>query len=125
MISYKVHALKPLVIKECAIGNGTSDNTSHPVHFLKHLGDLCGSVFLDLAFEKYITTIVGKYQYFNRSGDRKGIKESSRKRMMQQFEFGVKRAFSGAPDQNLSVDLKGVEDDDDVGIRDDTISLEV
>ena len=100
-------------------------HASQSDHVLRFVGDLCGSVFLDLAFEKWITTIVGEDQYYNRSGDRKGIKESSRKKMMEQFEFGIKRTFTGMPDQKFSVDLKGVEDDDNEGILDDTILIEV
>ena len=52
-----------------------------------------------------------------------GIKESSRKKMMKQFEFGIKRAFNGQDDQTYSVDLKGVKDDPTNGILDDTITI--
>lgn len=81
-------------------------------------GDLCGSVFLDVAFEKYITTIVGDRQYNE-------IKETSRKKMMKEFEFGIKRSFSEKNNQTYSVDLKGVEDDPKIGIIDNTIPVKM
>ncbi|MCJ1471207.1 hypothetical protein MMC07_009855 [Pseudocyphellaria aurata] len=99
LISYEVERLSPLKIKECAIGSG----------------GLCGSVFLDLAFAQYIETIVGEAQY-NR------IKEKNRKKMMKEFEFGIKRAFDGNDDQ-YSVDLRGVKDDRKNGILNDTIKI--
>lgn len=92
---------------------------------LRFAGDLCGSIFLDLAFEKCITTIVGEDQYYNVLRDLKGIKERSRKKMMEQFEIGIKRNFTGMPGQRFSVDLKGVEDDEKEGILDDTILIAV
>lgn len=52
------------------------------------------------------------------------IKESSRKRMMSDFE-GVKRAFNGHDDQTYSVDLKGVKNDPKNGIVDDTIMIKM
>lgn len=52
-----------------------------------------------------------------------GIKESSRKKMMKEFEFGIKRAFNGRDDQTYSVDLRGVNDDPSYGILDDTITI--
>ena len=79
-------------------------------------GGLCGSTFLDVAFAKYIETLVGVSQY-------QGIKESNRKRMMRDFEFGIKRCFSGIKDPVFSVDLVGVKDDPKNGIIDDTITL--
>ena len=79
-------------------------------------GDLCGSVFLDANFQKYIETIVGEDQYYS-------IKETNRKKMMRDFEYGVKRTFSEKNDQTYSVDLKGVRDDYRMDIVDDTITL--
>ena len=82
------------------------------------IGGLCGSVFLDLAFQKYISTIIGEHEY-----DR--IKETNRKKMMREFEFGIKRCFSEKNDQTYSVDLKGVRDDPSNGIVDDTITVQM
>ena len=81
-------------------------------------GGLCGSVFLDLAFQKYIETIIGEMEF-------RGIKESNRKKMMREFEYGIKRCFSENNDQTYSVDLKGVKDDPKNGIVDDTITVKM
>ena len=83
---------------------------------LFRVGDLCGSIFLDLAFESYIMTIVGKEEYL-------GIKERNRKLMILEFEQRVKRSFGRVHDRQYSVDLRGVEDNVEHGIIDDTIKL--
>ncbi|KAL8798869.1 MAG: hypothetical protein Q9182_006325 [Xanthomendoza sp. 2 TL-2023] len=99
LISYKVKDINPLQLEECAVGDG----------------GLCGSVFLDAAFEKYVETIVGKEQYSR-------IKLKSRKKMLREFEMSVKRCYTG-DDKEYSVDLQGVEDNPEQGIDDDTIRL--
>ena len=81
-------------------------------------GELCGSIFLDLAFQKYIETIIGEMEF-------QSIKESNRKKMMREFEYGIKRCFSEQNDQTYSVDLKGVKDDPKNGIVDDTITVKM
>lgn len=124
LISYKVTGVEPLEVEECAIGDG-----SFYVFLMREVkiipgtkmlmtltGDLCGSVFLDLAFQRYIMTLVGEDKY-------SAMKETSKKRMMRDFEAGVKRAYAGDPKKEYTVDLKGVEDDEANGICDDTISL--
>jgi hypothetical protein len=79
------------------------------------IGGLCGSVFLDAAFENHIKTIVGEAQY-------NSIRQKSRKLMLREFEEGVKRSFTGN-NRNFSVDLRGVEDNPAAGVIDDTITL--
>ncbi|KAI1660440.1 hypothetical protein F4813DRAFT_400656 [Daldinia decipiens] len=100
LISYKVNSIHPLRVEECAIGDG----------------DLCGSVFLDLAFVKYIAALIGEKQYSQ-------IKEVSKKKMLKEFEFGIKRSFMGDDNKDYSVDLRGVEDNEDEGIVDDNVPL--
>ena len=73
-------------------------------------------MFLDLGFQKYIEILVGANEYNN-------IKESSRKKMMREFEYGIKRTFTGKDDQPYSVDLRGVKDDPSNNIIDDTITI--
>ena len=75
-------------------------------------------MFLDLGFQKYIETLVGVMEY-------NSIKESNRKKMMREFEYGIKRCFSEHNDQTYSVDLKGVKDDPKNGILDDTITVKM
>lgn len=120
LISYEVQQLKPLKIKECAIGDGMISPRSAVsitlADFQLPQGDLCGSVFLDTSFQKYIETIVGEAQY-------KSIKETNRKKMMKEFEFGIKRTFSEKNDQTYSVDLRGVKDDHKNNVIDDTITV--
>ncbi|KAJ4203212.1 hypothetical protein NW767_005323 [Fusarium falciforme] len=101
LISYKVNSTSPLEIEECAIGDG----------------DLCGSTRLDISFEKYIETLVGKDQYSK-------LKEINKKKMMRAFECGVKRCFTLESTKEYMVDLKGVEDNERNGIEDDTITLD-
>lgn len=48
----------------------------------------------------------------------------SQNKMMQDFEYNVKRAFDGTND-DLSVDLRGAGDNPAKGINDDTITLGV
>ncbi|KAL8708386.1 MAG: hypothetical protein Q9225_007610 [Loekoesia sp. 1 TL-2023] len=102
LISYEVLGLTPLRLKECAIGSG----------MLQQFVDDDAT----FTFAKHIETLVGAPQY-------RSIKESNRKRMMKDFEFGIKRCFSGSNDPVFSVDLRGVEDDPKNGIVDDTITL--
>ncbi|KAF2815177.1 uncharacterized protein BDZ99DRAFT_408930 [Mytilinidion resinicola] len=97
LISYKVTGVNPMQMEECAVGDG----------------DLCGSVFVDAAFEKYVKTVVGE-------GDYNTIREKAKKRMMKEFEVSVKRCYTG-DNKEFSVDLPGVEDNPDEGIEDDTI----
>lgn len=73
-------------------------------------------MFLDTSFQKYIETIVGEAQY-------NSIKETNRKKMMKEFEYGIKRTFSEKNDQTYSVDLRGVKDDYKNNVIDDTITV--
>ena len=73
-------------------------------------------MFLDLAFEQHIRTLVGRKEYDK-------IKAKDKKKMLRDFEFGIKRAFSKDDVVNYSVDLKSVEDNPDYGIEDDTIQI--
>ncbi|KAF9874990.1 hypothetical protein CkaCkLH20_07684 [Colletotrichum karsti] len=103
LISYRVKGTDPLRLDEC----------------VEAQGGLCGSVFLDTAFENCIKTLVGERQY-------EGIRSIDKKKMLRTFDFGVKRSFSAGPNQSrkeYSVDLRGVEDNEEEGILDETISL--
>jgi hypothetical protein len=71
---------------------------------------------LDSEFEKYISTIVGEDAYLR-------IRKDNRKKMLQEFEYGIKRAFCGDEEEQYSVDLRGVEDNTQHGIFDGTITV--
>ncbi|KAH7160459.1 hypothetical protein B0J13DRAFT_644084, partial [Dactylonectria estremocensis] len=100
LISYKVNKLNPLQIEECAISDG----------------GLCGSIFLDTAFEKHICTLVGESKYAK-------IKPRHKLRMIEVFEVGVKRCFTMDSNKGYVVELEGIDDNVDEGIFDGCISL--
>ncbi len=79
-------------------------------------GGLCGSVFLDRAFQKHIEETIGETEY-------RSLRARNRKKMMRDFEYGIKRCFREHDDQTYYVDLRGVKDDPKNGIFDDTITL--
>lgn len=43
--------------------------------------------------------------------------------MLKEFEFGIKRSFMGDDNKDYSVDLRGVEDNEEEGIVDDNVPL--
>lgn len=83
--------------------------------FIVLVGGQCGSSYLDLAFERYIKSIVGEKQY-------KWTGPEARKKMMQEWEMSVKRSFSG-DEEWYSVPLQGIENDrrNDIYANDITI----
>ncbi|KAL9085632.1 MAG: hypothetical protein Q9165_007533 [Trypethelium subeluteriae] len=91
-------------MEECVIGDGKILS-----------GGLCGSVFVDIAFEKHVRTIVGESAYAR-------LKQKAKATMFGEFEHQVKRQYSGE-DKDFSVQLYGVDDNVDVGIVDDTVIL--
>ncbi|RDI80134.1 hypothetical protein Vi05172_g9924 [Venturia inaequalis] len=99
LISYKILTVDPLRVEECAVGDG----------------ELCGSVFLDMAFEKHIKTVVGDEQYAK-------LKDRAKKKMIKEFETGVKCSYTGE-EKEYFVDLSGVEDNPEYHINDETITL--
>ncbi|KAG9557021.1 hypothetical protein KCU71_g11127, partial [Aureobasidium melanogenum] len=100
LISYMVNGLDPLRIQEKAKGSG----------------GLCGSVYLDIEFEKHIIALVGKSQYEN-------LRKRDKVKMMQDFEYNIKRCFSGNSG-NYTVDMPGVADNPELGIDDDEVTLD-
>lgn len=117
LISYKVVSLNPFQLEECAEGNGNAFHVQHSnAYWQPPIGDLCGSVYLDGAFERHIVTLVGEEQYST-------IRQKTWKKMLQEFEMSVKRSFDGEDQKHYSVDLHGVKDDPKNGIDDETIYL--
>ncbi|TGZ77595.1 hypothetical protein EX30DRAFT_311070 [Ascodesmis nigricans] len=94
LITYKIRTLNPLTIDECVAGTG----------------DLCGSVFLDQGFEKYIR---GKL------GDAVIDKMSARSRMhmMNSWITDVKNRFGGTTQTEFEVSVPGVADDEKMGVE--------
>jgi hypothetical protein len=109
--------LEPLQVKETAVGGGISTLQPGISHFLTLSGDLCGSVYLDAAFERHIAFLVGNAQY-------EKIETRRKNQMLDAFELGVKRCFDDQDgDDDFNVDLIGVEDDEENGIFGDTITV--
>ena len=77
-------------------------------------GDLCGSLFLDMGFQKWVTTIIGQNQWAK-------LKDTAKKNMLLDFEYAVKRSFDPKCQQEYSVGLRGVEDDEAQNISDGNI----
>lgn len=118
LISYKITGLNPLSVEECAIGAGTAPKSTtswSECVLIRTTGGLCGSMYLDTAFVRYVKTIVGDIQYDQ-------LKDKAKRAMMREFEQSVKRCYNG-DDEEYSVDLRGVADNPELGIDDDTITL--
>ncbi|KAJ4416814.1 hypothetical protein N0V82_006543 [Gnomoniopsis sp. IMI 355080] len=99
LISYEIKSTEPLLMGGCVPG----------------AGDLCGSVFLNIAFTRYIKTLVGETQY-------EEIKPRNKIKMEAEFEIGPKRRFRGDSSE-FTVDLVGVKNDEENGISEDVITL--
>ncbi|PSN58712.1 actin-like ATPase domain-containing protein [Corynespora cassiicola Philippines] len=99
LITYKITKLNPLQIEEGVVGEG----------------DGCGSVHLDIAFEKYIQMVVGEKQYSS-------LDPKAKATMLHGYETGLKRAYSGT-NKEYSVELHGVDDNEKEGIDSGTITL--
>ncbi|KAK7739029.1 hypothetical protein SLS53_005927 [Cytospora paraplurivora] len=100
LISYKVRSVDPFEIEECAIGDG----------------ELCGSVYLDFAFLRYIKTKVGEEQY-------NSIRLIDMKAMRNHFDIGIKRAFDWNSNKEYFIDIRGVKDNELEGIMDEMIKI--
>lgn len=68
----------------------------------KSLGDCCGAIFIDNAFEKQIRTMISGEEY-EKLGHR------ARRKLMEDWEHGLKRVFRSnwADDQIYHVDIPG------------------
>ncbi|KAH8656043.1 hypothetical protein BGZ60DRAFT_567892 [Tricladium varicosporioides] len=95
----------------CDAGGGTVDLISYTIEQLKPLklamctestGGLCGAVFLDIAFERQVRTMITAEVYAE-------LTKEPQRRMMNEWEHGIKRAFKiDAPeDQKWHVYIPG------------------
>jgi hypothetical protein len=73
-------------------------------------------MFVDVGFEKHISLLVGPTKYEN-------LRPHHVRRMLEEFEFGIKRCFASVDDSLLKVELIGVEDDPDSGIQCESITI--
>lgn len=100
LISYRIKDLNPLRLDECVSGTG----------------GMCGSVFLDEGFERYIRSVVG-----NKVID--GMKSRSKAAMMRTWEERVKFKF-GNTSADLEVNLPGVPDNPAKNIEENFHTME-
>ncbi|KAF8538653.1 hypothetical protein BDD12DRAFT_910659 [Trichophaea hybrida] len=79
---------------------------------------LCGSNNIDKAFEAYIERLVGLEQY-------RSIDPKHKSKMLSDFEILIKRSFRVKHEQKktILVDLRGVEENKNNGIEDESIIL--
>jgi hypothetical protein len=118
LISYKVVGLRPFSVKEAAIGDGETPDAS-ATQITDGLGEIYGSIYLDIAFEDFVVLLTGEEQYEKLT--------PSAKRKMIQIDFDrVKRRFGSDEDgdDKYSVELRGVKHDAANGIVDETITIE-
>lgn len=78
-------------------------------------GGLCGSEMIDLEFETYLQTTLGDDKF-------QAISIPRRQKMMREFESTIKRNFRG-DDQDFSLDVFDVEDDEKAGIKEGEMLL--
>ncbi|KAF8542987.1 hypothetical protein BDD12DRAFT_727596 [Trichophaea hybrida] len=97
LISYTITNLDPLQINENVTGTG----------------DMCGSVFLNMRFKEYIRSLIGKKVF-------DGLKQRSKKQMMQSWEDNVKFKFgNNLSGEDYEVSVHGVPNNKGKNIEDD------
>ncbi len=118
MISYTINKLEPLEVEETVKGEGmfSHGDIGNPLTGIFLAGGLCGSVYLNIGFQKYIETLIGKDQYDS-------LSDPSKRKMMTEFDQTLKRIFNERSNEVHTIDLYGVEDDPENGIDDNTTVL--
>ncbi|KAL7275881.1 hypothetical protein RUND412_001158 [Rhizina undulata] len=95
LVSYKIDKLDPLVVKEAVGGSGS----------------LCGSVFVNDQFEKYVRELLGE-SVVNK------MRPVAKREMMRQWEERVKFKFSDSEDiESFEVYIPGVPDNETIGLE--------
>lgn len=119
LITYEATSLRPFSVKESATGDGKTPNIQF-YQIIDQEGELCGSVYLDIAFQHYIVMLTGSEQY-------KTLTPTAKRKMINNDFDRIKRLFGSeedGDDEEYSVELRGVKDDRVHGIIDGTIKLE-
>ncbi|KAH6674763.1 hypothetical protein B0J14DRAFT_652947 [Halenospora varia] len=104
LISYRIEQISPLKLAMCA----------------EATGGCCGAIFLDDAFEKQIRTLISSKEF-----DKIGV--LSRRRMLNDWENGLKRSFrmNAAGDNTWHVNIPGFAGmlaEDPIGTRESLLS---
>lgn len=99
LISYEAIGTTKINFRECAVGSG----------------GICGSVFLDQSFQRYLMTYLGETY--------DELETHDLQRTMNDFEFYVKRQFTATEDKRYLVHLPGLGDIPDLDIRRGRLAL--
>lgn len=67
-----------------------------------------------MGFQKWIITQIGESQW-------KSMKMKAKRKMVNDFELSIKRRFELSGPSEHSVELRGIEDDPNLNIRDEMI----
>ena len=94
LITYTIASLKPLVLKEVAVGTGA----------------LCGAVYLDRRFEEFVVAIIGRERF-------DGMDPRAKAQMMRGWERDVKHAFTEEGEEDYWVPAMGLLDSPDTRVR--------
>ncbi|KAK5678546.1 hypothetical protein LTS10_008990 [Elasticomyces elasticus] len=97
LISYSIKQLKPLRLEELAKGSG----------------GFCGAAFLNVGFEQFVRTKLGKTAF----GAICTSKPKSWLMAMKYFEDYVKRNFNPDEDETFNIPFPGVDDNEKAGIE--------
>lgn len=114
MISYNVISTKPLRLEECVEGDGRTASLDgwEALNYLHSLrtGDLCGSEFINFAFERHLMMLFGEDEW-------RSINLRQRQQLMCAFENVVKPNYRGDPEDHRTMDF-WVEDNEEAGLQD-------
>lgn len=69
-----------------------------------------------MSFQKWVCQKIGKAQWDK-------TKDFAKRKMLSEFEYSIKRGFGISTQTEYSVELRGVEDDPEQGIRDEMINV--
>ncbi|KAK3619064.1 hypothetical protein LTR56_024269 [Elasticomyces elasticus] len=97
LISYSINQLKPLRLEELAKGSG----------------GFCGAAFLNVRFEQFVRTKLGKTAFTAICSS----KPKSWLMALKYFEDYVKRNFDADEDDTFNIPFPGVEDNEKAGIE--------
>jgi molecular chaperone DnaK (HSP70) len=96
LIAYKIKSLRPLRVEESAVGTG----------------GLCGSAFINYAFEEHVRGRIGEERF-----DEMKLKKAKTWQMaLKYFEEFVKRNFNEEEHQEVNVPFPGLPDNEEAGI---------
>lgn len=104
LITYRITKLDPLAVEESVVGTG----------------GMCGSVFLNFAFERLVEARLGKTDF-----DKMKLKPRIWQPALRHFDEYVKRQYSEYGDlQEFNIPFTGLPDNPDAGIEDGYMVLE-